>query len=315
MIFSRIRWVVMIVSFIILTFGVYLFGAKVTAVKIPTFACPFNHEGLIDGSCYELCHLPEFVKNDWAAGKIGLVLGFFVVNFLFIVVLGRFLCGFICPFGLIQDLLDRLRQWLRIDSLRFNEKHYQWICLIKWELLVIFLVINFLGISFCDFCPILGITPPLAGRVGALTMSGTIAVLMVAGSFLKRRFWCNICPLGLLIGLFYPISLFRLHKDCQACTECGACYEACPMGIKSIYTERVKTDITTYDCLICGECINKCPENNALKLVFHKYPFYIASRANFFKTQGVKPQNDDHRKIGKLLKRERTTDGSKESPV
>jgi ferredoxin-type protein NapH len=241
------------------------------------------------------------VSSGWATGKVGSVLGFFAVNLLFIVVLGRVLCGFVCPFGLIQDLLDRLRQWLRIDSLRFNEKHYQWISLIKWEILVIFLVINFWGISFCYFCPILGIVPPLAGRVGALSMSGIVAVVIVAGSFLKRRFWCNICPLGLLIGLFYPVSLVRLRKDCQACTECGACYEACPMGIKSIYTERVKTDITTYDCLMCGECINKCPENKALTLVFLKYKFYISSRANFFRDQGVKPQNGDLRKIGKLF--------------
>jgi polyferredoxin len=132
-------------------------------------------------------------------------------------------------------------------------------------------------------------------------MSGLIGIPIVALSFLKKRFWCNICPLGLLIGLFHRISLFRLRKDCQACTECGACYEACPMGIKSIYTERVKTDITTHDCILCGECVNKCPENNALALGILNFKFYKASRVNFFKRQGLKPHNHDFEKIAKLF--------------
>jgi ferredoxin-type protein NapH len=301
MTFSRIRWLIMIISFIILTFGVYLFGTKITAFKLPTFNCPINHEVLIEGSCYDLCHLKEWLGTNWVPGKIGGVIAFFVVNLLFVVLLGRILCGFVCPFGLIQDILDKIRQWLGLDSLRINEKQYQWLHLVKWELLAAFLVMNFIGVSFCYFCPILGIVPPLAGRVGALSMSGVIAVIVVVGSFFKRRFWCNICPLGLLIGLFHRISLARLHKDCQACTECGACYEACPMGIKSIYTERKKIDVTTYDCLMCGECVNKCPENKALALGILNFKYYIASRNNFFSDQGVKPRNSDYEKIRKLF--------------
>jgi ferredoxin-type protein NapH len=301
MTFSKIRWLILIVSFIILTFGFYLFGAKITNIKLPIFNCPFNHEVLVEGSCYDLCHLKEWLGANWVPGKRGAVIGFFLVNILLVLVLGRIWCGFICPFGLIQDLLDRMRQWLCLDSIRFNEKQQQWLNLIKWELLVIFLVINFVGVSFCYFCPVLGIVPPLAGRVGSITMSGLIAVAVVALSFLKRRFWCNICPLGLLIGLLHRLSLVRLYKDCQACTECGACYEACPMLIKSIYTERVKTDITTHDCIMCGECINKCPENNALSLGFWKFKFYSASRSNFCNGQGVKLQRKDYDEVGKLF--------------
>jgi ferredoxin-type protein NapH len=301
MTFSRIRWLILIVSFLSLTFGLYLFGTKFTTFQVPVFSCPFNHEMLVDGSCYDLCHLKDYFTTNWVPGKKAIVISFLTINLLIILALGRILCGFICPFGFIQDALDKFRQWLRLDSLRFNEKHYQWIRLVKWELLVIFLVINFVGISFCYFCPILGILPPLSGRIRSLTMSGLIAVPILALSFLKKRFWCNICPLGLLIGLFHRVSLFRLRKDCQACTECGACYEACPMGIKSIYTERVNTDITTNDCLLCGECVKKCPETNALSIGILKLKFYTASRDNFFKNQGLKPYNRDFEKIEKLI--------------
>ncbi|MGN1033012.1 MAG: 4Fe-4S binding protein, partial [Intestinibacter sp.] len=97
-----------------------------------------------------------------------------------------------------------------------------------------------------------------------------------------RRFWCNICPMGYLVGLFSKFSLFRLKKDCTACTECKACYEACPMGIKSIYTEREKEDITTTNCIMCCECVKKCPEDNAIYMSFLNKKFYVSSRFDFF---------------------------------
>jgi ferredoxin-type protein NapH len=301
MTFSRIRGVILIVCFISLTFGLYLYGTKITAFLVPVLNCPFNHELLVDGSCYDICHLKDYLSSNWVPGKIGIAITFFATNLLIMLILGRVLCGFICPFGLIQDALDKVRRWLRIDSLRLNETHYQWIHLVKWVMLVIFLTINFVGVSFCYFCPVLGITPALSGRIMNITISGLVAIMVVSLSFLKKRFWCNICPLGLLIGLLHRVSLFRLRKNCQACTECGACYEACPMGIKSIYTERVKTDITTHDCIMCGECVDKCPENNALSLGILKFKFYNASRQNFFSGQGIKPHSRAYEKIEKLL--------------
>ena len=103
-------------------------------------------------------------------------------------------------------------------------------------------------------------------------------IFVLVSSFFKRRFWCSICPMGFLIGLVYKISPFRIRKDVQSCTECGACYEACPMGVKIIYTEREKADVTDMNCIMCGECIRKCPEDNALSMTFFGKKLYSASR-------------------------------------
>jgi ferredoxin-type protein NapH len=290
----KTRWLVQTVSFIVLTFGVYLFGVQISGIELPIFACAINREGLIKGSCYTLSHTKEWLTDKLTKGQIGAIVTFLGVNLLLVLILGRVLCGFICPFGFIQDLLNLLRQKLKIVSLRLNEQHYQWLSWFKWEILLLFLGGTYLGINFCSFCPIVAITPPLAGREVTVYIAGVVAVAVVTGSFLKHRFWCNICPMGLLIGLFYQRSGFRLRKNCQACTECGACYEACPMGIKSIYTEREKTDITTVNCLMCGECINRCPENDALALAIVKRKFWVTSRDNFFREQGLGPQ---HRQI------------------
>ena len=112
-------------------------------------------------------------------------------------------------------------------------------------------------------------------------LGGFLAVPLLAGSFFIKRFWCLMCPMGYLLGVFHKFNLFKLKKDCTSCTECGACYNACPMRIKSIYTEREKVNVQTVDCLMCGECIDKCPEDKALSMTFCGKAFYQSSRKTF----------------------------------
>ena len=123
-------------------------------------------------------------------------------------------------------------------------------------------------------------------------------MVIMAGSFFIKRFWCIICPMGHLMGLLKRFNLFKLKKDCISCTECGACYHACPMRIKSIYTKRDKetpsgypfmhkrkcgntVNVQTVDCMMCGECIHKCPEDNALSMTFCGKTIYKSSRKTF----------------------------------
>lgn len=85
------------------------------------------------------------------------------------------------------------------------------------------------------------------------------------------------------MGLFHKVTLVQLKKDSTACTECGACYNACPMGIKTIYTEREKVNVTDMNCLMCGECVRNCPEDNALQITLAGRSLYTSSREKFMK--------------------------------
>jgi polyferredoxin len=154
----------------------------------------------------------------------------------------------------------------------------------------------FAGGEFCSFCPAIVISPVLAGMKVSIYLSGFMMVIVLVGSFFKRRFWCNICPLGYLIGLAHRISPFRVKKDTVSCTECGACYEACPMGIKMIYTEREKADVTDINCIMCGECVRSCPEDNALALAFAGKKFYMSSRAGVMSGFGGDPEDSEDKK-------------------
>ena len=202
------------------------------------------------------------------------------------VLLGRLLCGFVCPLGFVQDVMHELRQKTHTEGIPLNEKLYAWLRFIKWIMLLIFLGIGLVGGSFCDLCPAITLSPALAGFKTSLYFSGFMMVAVLVSGFFKRRCFCNICPMGYLLGLPHRFSLVRLRKNAVACTECGACYEACPMGIKSIFTVRqgkneLSIDVTTSDCIFCGECIRRCPEDGALFMTLAGKKICTASRMKF----------------------------------
>lgn len=286
--FETVRWAVMILSFALLIFGSRLTGTVFTNIHLPVFACPYNLDQLTNAGCYYFSHLDVLFQEGWQE-----ILAFFGTFIVCAVLLGRVLCGFVCPLGFMQDVAHEARQVLHIEGISLNEKLYSVLRLVKWVMLIIFLGIGFVGGNFCDFCPAAAVSPALAGFKLSLGLSGFIMVIVLVSGFFKRRCFCNVCPLGFILGLTHKFSLFKLKKNAVACTECGACYEACPMGIKSIFTEREgkdirKIDVTTSECILCGECVRRCPENNALAIAFCGKKIYNADRMKFMKQYAPK---------------------------
>ena len=281
--FEMIRWMVMLLSFVLLIWGGKLLGSALFNVELPILACPYNLDQLTSAGCYWFSHID--VLLGLPIGEILWFIGSFVVC---AVLFGRMLCGFVCPLGFIQDVMHQLRQALHVEGVPLNERIYAMLRLIKWCLLILFLGIGLIGGSFCDFCPAITLSPALAGFKTSIYFSGFVMVAVLVSGFFKRRCFCNICPMGYLLGLPHKVSLARLKKDAVACTECGACYEACPMGIKSIFTIREgknerAIDVTTADCIFCGECIRRCPEDGALYMTLAGKRIYTALRMQFMR--------------------------------
>jgi hypothetical protein len=76
-------------------------GQALNQIAIPVFSCPFNLDQTLESSCYYLTHLPILFTRNW-----GYVLCFLGTLLLSLVFLGRMLCGFMCPLGLLQDLMN-----------------------------------------------------------------------------------------------------------------------------------------------------------------------------------------------------------------
>ena len=184
--------------------------------------------------------------------------------------LGRGICGFLCPFGLIQDLLHRIPFPKKIRKLP-GEKILR---LIKYLLLLLFaillpmVVLDATGageVWFCKYvCPVgtleAGVPLVLLNKgfqsvVGflyawKLTILGVILVLSL---FLWRPFCRYLCPLGALYGFFNRFALYRFRIDETKCVSCGACQKACKMDIP------VWKKPNSMDCVRCGACRDACP--------------------------------------------------------
>ncbi len=192
------------------------------------------------------------------------VLGILV---LYGIIFGRFICGFLCPFGLIQELLHKIKTPKLKKSRVTRILSY-----LKYVILVFFVIIApiMYGLrkvplpGFCKYiCPagtIEGAFGLLSNKVnsGMLAMLGplftwkfVLTVSVVLGSVFIFRFFCRfICPLGAIYGLFNRISLFGIKLDTSKCTSCGLCHAKCKMDIRNV---------GDHECISCGECIDICP--------------------------------------------------------
>ena len=197
---------------------------------------------------------------------------FYVTGFLlfFGALLGRFVCGWLCPFGLVQDLLHKIPFVKKLRRLPGD----RWLRFLKYIILVGFVIVLPLTVLdivgqgqpwFCKYIcpsgtlfagiPLVASNPALQSALGWL-FSWKVAVLVVLlllSVVVYRPFCRYLCPLGAIYGLFNPVALYRFRIDSQKCTQCGACQKACPMDIPVQFVPN------SPECIRCGRCKAACP--------------------------------------------------------
>jgi len=203
------------------------------------------------------------------AGNPKTLVSFYVYGFLLIAgaLTGRFLCGFLCPFGLVQELLHQLplRKWRR-------KRCFGWLRWLKYAVLAVFVIgiptaLALAGkVSFPAFCEYICPAGTLeAGLPMALANAGVRAVLgwlfawkcavlllfLLLSVKIFRPFCRFLCPLGALLSLFNRVSALHICTDAAKCDGCCKCREICPM-------EAPGPD--ALECIRCGECAAKCPQ-------------------------------------------------------
>ena len=190
---------------------------------------------------------------------------------LFGVLLGRAVCGLLCPFGFIQDLLSKIPA----RSIRVNKRLDYALKYIKYAVLfgivialpvVAYATQGYSQPYFCEYVcpagtleaglPLLAADQMLRGIIGnlfALKLSVLIIIIAVC-IFIPRAFCRYVCPLGAFYGLFNKLSLYKMRLNRDKCTNCLKCVRACPMQVD------VLKDINNIDCIRCSVCADVCPE-------------------------------------------------------
>ena len=197
---------------------------------------------------------------------------YYITGFLILlgVLLGRFICGFLCPFGWFQELLHK------IPTKKLSTKKLKPLTYLKYAVLLVMVfllpafLVNDVGMGdpfFCKYlCPqgVLEGAIPLSlansgirAALGSLfTWKFSILLAVIVLSIVFYRPFCKwLCPLGAFYALFNRVSLFQMKVDRNKCVSCGKCAKACKMDV-----DVTKTPNHT-ECIRCGMCIRACPTN------------------------------------------------------
>lgn len=240
-----------------------IYKGKLKNVCVPGLNC-YSCPGAL-GACP--IGAMQAVEGSTPYGISMYVLGFLVFTG---ILLGRFVCGWLCPFGWIQELLHKIPG----KKLKVPKKANAVLKWVKYGIFLVFVVllpiltVDQFGLSTPYFCkyicpagtleggiPLLLLNEPLRSTIGFLfTWKMGILILVIVSSILIFRPFCRyLCPLGAFYSLFNPISFYRYSVDKDKCTRCGKCARTCKMDIAAYKTPN------SLECIRCGECIKACP--------------------------------------------------------
>jgi ferredoxin-type protein NapH len=254
---------------------------------LPATSCYYQHNGLFSGC--SLLFLSEHLT--WLTPLTHVLPQLFLIVALMFLA-GRLWCGWVCPFGVLSDLLSWLRKLCGLDHKLLSRRWRDGLVVTKYLLLFLSLGISLLAtlpalaaskgsllLPFCQMClgkfasPLLSFATvcwtnwrdPITSTLSVLGL-GALALFLIG--FGVRRLYCRICPIGGLTALFNRIGVVALQKDSARCTRCGSCARVCPVDNLTVYEGRVRQQVTACECTLCLRCVESCPEPRCLSFTF-----------------------------------------------
>lgn len=257
---------------------IQLFSALLYNAYLPGFAKGTIYKGAVKGVCVPglNCYsCPGAVAScplgalQNALSSLPHKLPLYITGFLLLsgLLLGRVVCGFLCPFGLIQEILHKLPT-PKIRKSRWTRR----LCWLKYGILILFVVALpiFYAFSkgmpvpaFCKFiCPagtleggfaLMALRADYRSLAGMLFWWKTLLCLGILALcvFLYRAFCRFLCPLGAIYSLFCRLALWGMRVDESHCSGCGRCVRSCEMDVKRVGDR---------ECIQCGHCARLCPQ-------------------------------------------------------
>ncbi len=244
------------------TKGIYQGTLKSMCVPgLNCYACP-----AATGAC-PLGSLQNIIAGLRPAIKAGhYSFGAYIIGMLGLIgsMVGRMPCGWVCPFGFLQELIHKIPSPKFEIPKALTYTKYLFLALFIFILPALVIDDYSYGMAwFCKFIcpagtleagiPLIFLQPELKELIGAIFyFKLTILTIFIVWMILSRRPFCHVvCPLGAIYSAFNKYSLFRMTHDPDKCTHCQECYNNCPMGIK-FYEEP-----NQYDCIRCLKCLHE----------------------------------------------------------
>jgi len=241
-----------------------IYRGKIKSLCVPglnCYSCPGALGSCPIGSLQAVIGTAKYNISLYVLGLMGI----------FGILFGRFICGWLCPFGFIQDLLHKIPSPKFKVPVKLNGtlKYFKYVVLSVFVVLLPLLLVDQLGLSSPYFCkyicpagtleggiPLTLINRGLRAALGFLFIWKLVILLIVIVlSLLIYRPFCRyICPLGAFYALFNPFSYYGYKLDKEKCTGCGVCQNSCRLGLNPGETPN------NPECIRCGECLKSCPQ-------------------------------------------------------
>jgi ferredoxin len=229
----------------VLTLALVAFFLKKTALRYVALAATIVFLGFLDASFLSISHVTAAI---WVGPAVFLrdlpLLIMVVVTVGTTLIWGRVFCGVLCPFGALQDMIER------VVPKRFrvhvpNRIHLPALKL-KYVILALILVPALLGsrVSLYQYFEPFGTVFFLSPSFLLWAIAGTF---LVAAAFIPRFYCRYACPLGAGLALASLISLRRIGRV-EQCTVCKVCEHDCPTGAIE------GPNIDFKECVRCNRC-------------------------------------------------------------
>ncbi len=199
------------------------------------------------------------------------------IKFLYVVlavIAGAFYCGWVCPFGMIQDVFGRIGSKIFKNKLRMPAVIQRYLIYLRYLLMGFFLILaanqiwNFS--AFDSRIVFFRLTALKAVETSAIVI---MFLFIMAGMVFDRPFCNYFCPEGARYGLLSLVRIFSIRRNADSCISCNKCDRVCPMQIKI----SDKKSIRSPHCINCFQCISNCPVKGTLRLEKIKWPRKVAS--------------------------------------
>ena len=248
---SPLKWLRVTVAVIFFIGIAYAFLHHIPAWNVPNMTG--GGEGVEDSFSLARWQLVPSVLGTLSGAAVSVVI--LGVLLLLTLLFGRVYCSFICPLGILQDIVFRIRRWLAPKRFLKFSRPVPWMRygVLAWPAAIWSNNLLAADSSSADLVQMDYFPAAFPVLLASAGMLGLVAVM----SAWKGRLYCNtVCPVGTFLGLLSRISLFRLGFDPASCKKCGKCVKSCKAQCLNLKEYKIDSS----RCVACYDCVRSCSE-------------------------------------------------------